>query len=183
LDELEKLKRDVENARINYLNSVKNMSSEQASFKPAEDIWSASEITEHLFHAEFGGILGMWEALDGLMNDNPPWKEEHYNRGLSIEEVVEKTWKSKEKVPEGAKPRLGGPISFWINALESCQNMLENLAINLSGQVLDNIVYPHPISGPLDVRQRFEFLRFHIDRHRNQVESLKQLPDFPKSLQ
>ena len=37
----------------------------------------------------------------------------------------------------------------------------------------------YPISGPLDVRQRLEFLRFHLDRHRAQVEQVKLHPDFP----
>jgi hypothetical protein len=35
------------------------------------------------------------------------------------------------------------------------------------------IIYPHPISGPLNVKQRMEFLRFHMERHIHQIERIK----------
>ncbi len=180
MDELTKLKKEVAEARNRYLDSVRNLTTEQGLFKPSENIWSAAEITEHLFHAEIGGISGMWKALEGTRNGNPPWKKEHLNFGLTIEQIVENTWQQKEKVPEGAEPKLFGPLKFWENALDACQGMLDNLADNLKGEKLETLIYPHPISGPLDIHQRFEFLRFHLDRHKQQVEKLKQEPTFPK---
>ena len=39
----------------------------------------------------------------------------------------------------------------------------------------------YPISGPLDVRQRLEFLRFHLDRHRAQIEQVNAHLDFPQA--
>ena len=180
MDELTKLKQGISESRKHYLNSVRNLTTEQESFKPSDNVWSAAEITEHLYHAEVGGIVGMWKALEGARAGNPPWKEKHFNKGLSIEQVVDKTWQPKEKVPEGAGPRMFGPIKFWVNAFESCQYMLDNLTDNLKDEKLEILIYPHPISGPLDIRQRFEFLRFHTDRHRLQVENLKQSPGFPK---
>jgi len=179
MSELERLKQDVITARSNYLDSVRNLTVNQGNVKPSADVWSAAEITEHLYHAEFGGIAGMWKALEGYKAGNPPWKEAHHNTGLTIEQVVDKTWQPKEKVPTGAGPHIGGPLIFWIYALESCQYHLDKLTQSLEGYDLNTIIYPHPISGPLDVRQRYEFLRFHIERHKNQVESLKQYPDFP----
>jgi hypothetical protein len=181
MSELDKLKYEVKSARSRFLEMVSSFSFDQGLFKPAPDVWSAAEITEHLVHAEFGGIVGMWKAIDGLRKNDPPWKEKHTNIGLSIEEIVERTWKPREKVPEGAGPRMGGPLVFWADALRSCQAMLERLADELKDKQLQTIVYPHPISGPLDAGQRFEFLRFHMDRHRDQVERLKQHVNFPKS--
>ena len=178
MNPIEKLHQDVITARKNYINLVKGFSYEQGAFKPATEVWSASEITEHLFHAEFGGIWAMWKALEGNQNGNPTWKEAHHNKGLTIEEVVDKTWKTKEQAPQSAVPRLGGPINFWISTLESCQTQLNKLTASLKDFDLETIIYPHPISGPLDARQRYEFLRFHIDRHRTQVEKLLQHPDF-----
>ncbi|MFO7526441.1 MAG: DinB family protein [Ignavibacteriaceae bacterium] len=179
MSELKILKQDVITARNNFLESVKELTINQGYFKPSTDFWSAAEITEHLYHAEFGGISSMWKALEGQKAGNPTWKEKHFNAGLTIEEVVEKTWKPKESVPAGAEPRIGGPIIFWRYALESCQYHLDKLTESLEGHNLDTIIYPHPISGPLDVRQRYEFLRFHMDRHKNQVDKLKHHPDFP----
>jgi len=180
MDELTKLKQEVTESRKHYLDSVKNLTPEQGSFKPAENIWSAAEITEHLYHAEIGGIAGMWKAIEGARIGDPPWNEKHINKGLTIEQIVEKTWQPKEQVPKGAGPRMFGPLKFWVDALKSCQFMLDSLAENLKGAELELLIYPHPISGPMDIRQRFEFLRFHMDRHRHQVENIKKDPNFPQ---
>jgi hypothetical protein len=40
-------------------------------------------------------------------------------------------------------------------------------------------VYPHFLSGPLDARQRLEFLRFHIERHTAQVWRVRSSHGFP----
>jgi hypothetical protein len=179
MNKIDDLIAEVKESRICYIEIVRNLSVEQGLFKPSADSWSVSEITEHLVHAEFGGIVGMWKALEGLKKNDPPWKGEHTNKGLTIEEVVDRTWKEKENVPEGAGPRFGGPHIFWTDALNSCQFMLERLAAELRDKQLDTIIYPHPISGPLDAGQRFAFLRFHMDRHRNQVKRIMEHNDFP----
>jgi hypothetical protein len=179
MSDLPALTQSVQDARERYLMSLRTLTSEQGSFKPDPGVWSAAEITEHLVHAEYGGINGIWKALDGVRRSNPPWTGDHTNKGLSIEQVIERTWKLKEDVPAGAEPRLGGPLAFWLDALESCQFLLEQIAAELAREDLEGVIYPHPLSGPLDARQRFEFLRFHMDRHLDQVERLKAHPRFP----
>ena len=84
-------------------------------------------------------------------------------------------------MPESAAPKWGGAIGYWITTLRSKQSVLEALGNELGETDLESVVYSHPISGPLDVRQRLEFLRFHLDRHHQQVEALKQHPQFPKN--
>jgi hypothetical protein len=180
MHEVETLRRAVEEARGRYLNAVRSLTNEQGAFKPEPGVWSAAENTEHLFHAEHGGINGIWRGLDGLRRGDPPWKDEHTNRGLTIEEVVAKTWKPRETVPAGAGPDCGGPLAYWVAALASCEPVLARVADELAGEDLEAVIYPHPISGPLDARQRFQFLRFHLDRHRDQIMRLKEHPEFPR---
>ncbi|MEJ7681700.1 MAG: hypothetical protein WKG06_28410 [Segetibacter sp.] len=62
----------------------------------------------------------MWKAIQGIKTGKPVFTGEDVHRGLSIEEIIEKTWQPKEQVPESAKPRWGGPIQYWINALQAC---------------------------------------------------------------
>jgi hypothetical protein len=181
MNDIVTLTHDVQNARMRYLSSLRTLTSEQGSFKPTPEVWSAAEITEHLVHAEYGGINGIWKALEGVRSGDPLWKGENVNKGLNIEQIIERTWKPKEEVPAGAGPRLGGPLSFWVVALESCQLLLEQIAKELAHEDLEDVVYPHPISGPLDAHQRFEFLRFHMDRHLSQVERLKEHAHFPET--
>jgi len=44
---------------------------------------------------------------------------------------------------------------------------------------LESVVVPHVVSGPLDARQRLEFVRFHLDLHRAQIEAVRSAAGFP----
>jgi hypothetical protein len=182
MQEFNILKLTVNEARRQYLDTVLNLTDEQGYFKPEPQVWCAAEITEHLYHAEFGGINSMFKALNGLRIGDPIFKDEHINKGLTIEQVIERTWRPKEEVPAGAEPRYSGPLSFWITALQACGLLLDKLTEQLIGEDAEQIIYPHPISGPLDAGQRYEFLRFHLERHKNQVKSLLSHPEFPSSI-
>ena len=140
--------------------------------KPSPDEWSVAEILEHLYLAELGGITKIWAALDGV-RAGKVWDGHLPNRGRTIEEVVAATWKPKEMAPAVAAPHFGGPLAAWVAALRSLQPLLRDLATALEGHDLDAIVYPHALSGPLDARQRLQFLRFHIDRHIGQIQRVQ----------
>jgi len=161
----------INEARTRYLAEVANFSETQAHWKPAPDEWSAVEITEHLFWAEQGGLLSLWRTLASA---EPVWVGESVNAGQSIEEIVARTWREKELVPAIAAPRLGGPLSYWTAMLRNLAPTLRALGESMGEADLARMTPPHPISGPLDVRQRLEFLRFHLDRHTGQVGRLRE---------
>ncbi len=179
--QLKSLLEKVEVSRNRFITECSGLSSKQSHFKPSPNVWSVTDNAEHLFWAEWGGINGMWKAIEGIKTNRPVWTSSAIHEGLSIEEIVDKTWKPKEDVPLGAEPRLGGPLEYWLSSLKACTPILKDLYNELiTHDKLENIIYPHPISGPLNVIQRFEFLRFHIDRHTEQINTLKKHPDFPK---
>lgn len=167
-----KLAKEVSTARQRYLSQMAKVSDFQAQWKPGEGVWNIVEITEHLFWAEQGGILGMWKTLKSLRDGRLIPTYEFPLKGLSIEEIIDKTWQNKESVPEVAAPRLGGPLSFWTTSFNSLQAVLDAFANDLQEEEFRFKAQAHPISGDLDFHQRFEFLRFHIDRHREQVALL-----------
>jgi len=180
---IDRLVRDVAEARERFLDAVGTPSTAQAELHPEPGAWSITENVEHITLAEQVGINGMWRALEGIRTGRPVWTGDPIHRGRPIEEVIASTWKEREEVPAIAAPRWGGPLAFWTAALRSCQPLLEALGEELAraesqGITLNDIVYPHPISGPLDARQRLGFLRFHLDRHRAQVMRLKQHAPF-----
>ena len=178
MSEVEKLVQEVQAARQRVVASVRGLSVAQGDFKPAPARWSVSEVLEHLVLAEHLGIVFIWKASLGYRQGTAYGEGASVNRGLSIEQVVEQTWKAREEAPPGATPRLGGPLPYWVAALEACQPVLEQLADELEGLDLSAVIYPHFLSGPLDARQRLEFLRFHLDRHREQIEAIKQEAGF-----
>jgi hypothetical protein len=179
MDKRQSLLKSVALARHQFIQAASGLTYEQSQFKPSSDVWSVVDNVEHMVWAEMGGINGIWKTLDGIRNRKPIWTGEAIHHGLPIEKIIEKTWKEKELVPEIAKPRWGGSVDYWIEALANCQNMLEALCDEMDGYDLEQIIYPHIISGPLNVVQRLEFLRFHLNRHQRQIENLRALRDFP----
>lgn len=74
---------------------------------------------------------------------------------------------------------IAGPLAVWVSCFRSLRPVLSDLAKELEPLDLEAIVYPHYLSGPLDGRQRLEFLRYHMERHLTQIQSVKAHPQFP----
>ncbi|CAN5382377.1 hypothetical protein BH23BAC1_BH23BAC1_05240 [soil metagenome] len=180
MNDLENLILKVNTARHQFISAASGLTPKQAYFKPSQEEWSITDNIEHMVWAEQGGINGIWRAIEGIRENNPVWKGENVNKGLSIEKIIENTWQPKEKVPESAKPRWGRPVDYWIVSLQNCQRLLEAMSKALTGLDIEQIIYPHPISGPLNLPQRMEFLRFHLERHQRQIENVKNHPEFPE---
>ena len=163
---------DVASARNSYLLQLETITEPQAQWKPDPERWNMMEITEHLFWAEQGAILGMWRTLHAIREGKMEYNYESNHKDMPVEKIIELTWQAKEKVPAVAAPRLGGTIFFWRESLKSLQNILEAFGDDIQDDELRILAHPHPISGAMDFRQRLEFLRFHIDRHKDQVLAL-----------
>lgn len=169
MTELAGLVADVEAARLRVLAAVGGLTHGQASWKGDPGEWSIAENLEHLVLAEHSGVEKIYRALattGAQLESNP-------NRGLPIETIIDRTWKPLEIAPPIATPQGGGTLLYWIACFEACAHVLRSLAAELEGRDLDEIVFPHFLCGPLDARQRLEFLRFHMDRHRDQIESVR----------
>lgn len=169
----------VERARAAVIDAVSGLRPDQADFKPSPDEWSIAENLEHLYLAEISGLTKIWTGAQQVRAGRA-WAEPHPNHGKSIEEVVAATWKPKETAPGIATPHIGGPLEAWMSSLRSLQSVLVDLARELDGLDLEAVVFPHFLSGPLDGRQRLEFLRFHMERHLAQIQRLRSHPAFPK---
>jgi len=171
--ELVTLIKKVEEARTRFIEACSGLSKKDSTYKESADSWSIANIAEHMVRAEWGGVNGIWQAIEGFRNHQPVWSGDNPNHGLSIEEVVEKTWQTVQPAPEVARPQWGGPIEFWLINLRNCSITLAETLKQMEGLDPEAIIYPHPISGPLNVKQRMEFLRFHMERHIHQIERIK----------
>ncbi|HEX5506797.1 MAG TPA: DinB family protein [Thermomicrobiales bacterium] len=171
---------DVVAARERVTAAVEGMTPAQAAFRPGPGEWSATEVIEHLVLAEQSGINRIWQAAEGQRLGRPVWSGEPVHRGLPIEEIIAKTWRDKEQAPTNATPQAGGPLAYWVACLRACQPVLETLGAALAGLDLSEVIFPHFLSGPLDAYQRLEFLRWHLDHHRRQLDDLTAAPGYPR---
>ena len=160
-------------ARTELARRVEDFSDEEGAVKPATESWSASEVVEHLVWAEMGGLNSMMIAIDAWRRGDPVWTQPNPTRDDTIETIIEATWRPKEKVPEGAGPQWGGPLSYWVSVHAACHSVVEDVAARIREDELDQVVFPHPISGPLTLRQRLGFLRYHMQHHLPQLEGIR----------
>ncbi len=171
---------DVWAARRVVLAAATGLSGEQEAFRPGPQEWSVPQVVEHLVLAEQAGIQRVWQAAEGIRRGRPVWTGEPVHRGLPIEEVIARTWRPKEQAPPNATPQTDGPLAYWATCLDTCQPVLERLGAALDGLDLAAVIFPHFLSGPLDARQRLEFLRWHLEHHRRQIEEIRATPGFPR---
>jgi len=176
--DVDTLIQSVEVARTALLDSVAGLSEAQAAFKPGEGQWSVTDVLEHLYLAEFSGVAKIWTALEGFSRGTA-WREDRPHRGKHIEDIVAGTWKPREVAPPIATPHIGGPLQLWVVATQSLRGVLAALGTQLQGVPLEDVVFPHYLSGPLDACQRLEFLRFHIERHAAQIARIRATEGFP----
>jgi hypothetical protein len=163
---------DVTLARNEFIACIENITEQQAAYKASETEWNIIDNTEHLFWAEQGSIYGMWKTLYAIRNGKTPRTYESEHKEWTLEKLIAQTWQEKEQVPAVAAPRLGGTLVFWRLSLASLQFLLEEFGKDLREDELRLQAHPHPISGAMDFQQRIEFLRFHIQRHQAQVQSI-----------
>jgi uncharacterized damage-inducible protein DinB len=180
MSQLMELIAEVSDSRQRVVDAVQGLTPEQEAFSPAPGEWSPTQVVEHLVLAEQAGINRIWQAAEGVRRGQPVWSGEPLHRGLPIEDVIARTWPERAEAPLWVVPTAGGPLAYWVACLRACQPVLETLAGTLKGLDLAEVIFPHPISGPLDGRQRLEFLRWHLDHHRRQIEDILAAPDFPR---
>src|SRR5688572_5230932 len=102
MNTLGSLLQQVSIARTEFIKVASGLTVEQAAFKPSPDSWCVTENVEHMFWAEHGSINGLWKTLEAFKSNRPVFTGERIHHGLSVEEIVAKTWKEKELVPEVA---------------------------------------------------------------------------------
>jgi DinB superfamily len=170
--EIDHLIADVAAGRQRVIAAVAGISEEQAMWQPAPGEWSVAQVVEHLVLAEQSGIIRMWQAVVGLERGQPVWQGEPVHRGKSIEQNIAETWREREEAPPNATPQTNGPLAYWIASLAACEPVLVALGQALAPFDLEAVIAPHFLSGPLDARQRFEFLRWHMDHHRQQIAAI-----------
>jgi len=168
---VERLVSDIERSRKRLVDRVECLGSRAVLPAVGGGRWSAGQYVEHLALAEEVTLWRMWTAVKDSRCGHDPIVCE--TPDLSIEEVVDRTWRPKEKAPPLARPRLEGSIEYWLSRLRRNRQILFAFCAELSAEDLDRVAYPHPISGPLTVRQGLQFIRFHLDRHAEHIQGIE----------
>ncbi len=162
------LVQDIERARAALVALVESIGPSDMAVPIGEGRWSPTQYLEHLVRAEEATLWRMYKAVDDFRRSGEALTSS--TPGLTIEEVVERTWEETVEAPPLAVPQLGEPSAYWRVRFQNNASVVGDFARLVREDELDALCYAHPISGPFTLRQAFQFVRFHIDRHRGQLE-------------
>ena len=167
-----RLVEDIEASRRRFLDTVGALAPEAVAAPVDEGRWSPIEYLEHLVRAEEATLWRMFKAVEDWRTSGEALRSP--TPDSRIEEIVDRTWSPREEAPPLAMPTLGSSIAYWRERMRRNTALVSAFADLVSEEELDELAYPHPISGPFTLRQGLEFIRFHIDRHRAHI--LEALP-------
>lgn len=142
-----------------------------ARLRPGE--WNLQEIVEHLVLADSVLFNVIWDTAERFRDGEPVWTGGSCNAGLPVEEIIDRTWKEKEQAPAGARPSGRWSLSLWTLHLQRGDSLFERLIPHLGSLPLREVIHPHYLSGPMDLLQWLDFVRFHLERHLKQIRRMK----------
>lgn len=166
----------IDESRGRLLASVENLADGQETFRPAPDRWSIAEIIEHLSLVEkqiarlFHVMLSKAEAAGATRAEN----DDAFAAPVTIEHLLEPLREKRLQSPDGARPRGSARLADSVARLRESRAALHDLRPRLERIDGAALVYPHPAAGPINAYQWLLFVGSHEDRHRLQIEALKQ---------
>ena len=165
----EKLIRVFEQTQHDLHTILHGLTDEACSLKPAPDVWSITEILEHLTILErrIPALLESRMAGAAPGNENvDELKDSHLFEGV----VARGT---KVAAPEHVQPT--GRFSSCNEALTAFDSARQDTIayVRTEPPYLRGRAFPHPIFGPLDGFQWLLVLGAHTKRHTLQIEEIK----------
>jgi hypothetical protein len=151
------LKALIDRTSRQWAQALDGMTEEQAEFQPAGE-WSAKQVLGHVITAN-RGINQQIADMAGVESPHPS------ERAKAMGEI----W------PEYEEMSIDGLRSEVSEVFDEIQTLMASLAGN---NRLDQ-QFPHPIFGPLNLKEWFAFHRVHAMDHIQQIDKIRADPAFP----
>ena len=157
---------DTERAAL--MANVSRVPEQDRDRRPSPDRWSVAEVLEHLAMVERG--VAKLIARRGRQSPAPdqlpaqPLDEERVAKLRDRERRLE--------VPDFVRP--AGTLSYAdaARALEETRAGLRQAVVDADPASLDGYTYPHPVLGPITLRDWVHFVAHHEARHAAQVAEI-----------
>lgn len=170
ISEKQSLQARLDEGRMLWLGSLKDVSEEDAKFSPGEGQWNILEVAEHVAVAE-RQMLSMWRKL-GVPGSSPREKDQALLSRLGDRNI-------KNPAPEPSKPsaRFASLKDAEAAFLEYRESTLAALR---EAEGLRDKIFEHPLAGTVDGYQLFLIMARHPLRHAHQVLEIKNHPAYPR---
>jgi len=156
------------------LKKLEQYSDEQLNAKPSEEVWSVLQGLQHLMLVE-EQIL---KYIKKKMSFNPTLEKTNFSVKLRrFLLVCFLRMPFKFKAPKGVGEENFPRVSSLKEVAEKWGKLRKELAAFLEAQsenLRGKIVYRHPLSGPMTLKDLLDFYDVHFVRHRKQLEKVLQ---------
>lgn len=177
LQEREFAGRFLNETELEVSSAIKGLNEAQLTFKPAADKWSIAECVKHIAAAE----KRLWEMVEESLKQ-PANPEKKTGIKFTDEELINavKDRSHKSKTFEALEP-ANSPYKSTAEALTSFQENRKKLIafVKSTPEDLRNHVSVLTI-GTYDAYQFILLISAHSNRHKQQIEEVKQNIAFPK---
>lgn len=159
-----------------FLADIEKISETQWTFKPAADIWSVAEVSEHITLSE-GLLLSIAQRSLKSPPDNEKANALQGKENAVVERLKDRTQKSQ--APESIRPV--GKFATKKELIEAFKMAREKTTnyVKTTNDPLKNHVVPHPLFGDLTPYQWLVMIPAHANRHVAQLEEVKAMKNFP----
>ncbi|MGZ0084238.1 DinB family protein [Caldibacillus thermoamylovorans] len=153
-----------EQVRRQLLESVSALSDEQLNTRVAEGSWTIAQVLEHLHLIETSIAAMIAQTL--THGASQPVSEKPIHLTLDRSKKVE--------APDFARPSnrrfTWGELE---EKLRQSRQRLRHIVEQADPADLEAKSFPHPVFGPLSLKQWVEFVGYHEQRHLAQIEEIK----------
>lgn len=163
----------IDGTRAKLYRLVEGLSDEQATARPDPNVWTATQIIEHLALIE-GRLLHMMTMMltkaesAGAGKKDAPVEIEPF----SLDEFIERSRNEKYTAPEAVHPSGEVSLTDALAKLRRSREELHSLRPRIEATDLSNFTYPHPAFGPINFYRWLAFIGIHEERHLRQAENL-----------
>ncbi|MEM1003298.1 MAG: DinB family protein [Bacteroidota bacterium] len=166
----------LDTAYCNYIAFIEETEGDFWLFAP-EGKWTVGQHTKHLLQSTKPLNLAL-----SLPKFIIVWKYGKTNRALRPYEQVIKRYEERLEESRGkvykASQNMGVPHvnekTYLLNRLQVEHRKLEYKTRNLSDQLLDELVLPHPLMGKMPMREIIMWSAHHVDHHLQTLKDYQQ---------
>lgn len=162
-----------------FLKSIADLSDEQWKFKPAPEVWSIAEVSEHITKSEklIGGMI-----TTKVTAGTPVPEKKKVDNTPGDQAIVARI---SGRTQKAQAPEVLKPTNEWPNKEAVCTAFGAERAKNaefVKSTALDLRSYfaPTPFGLELDAHQWVLFMSAHTKRHTDQIAEVKTLAGYPK---
>ena len=141
--------------------------------RPMPDRWSVAEVLEHLAMVEETIMKASARQLAAAREAGLGRETETSSVGHLLPPARVANREAPLIAPERLRPKGLDAVAAWV-AIENVRARFREFVTSCDGWALEQVSFPHPVLGPLNLYQWFLFAAGHQTRHAAQIREIAQ---------